>query len=104
MVWIHGSALLVGGASTYDGLVLSDLENVVVVTIRYRLASRDSSGDEHSWGNWGHLDQVAALRWVQGNTASFGGNPNSVTIFAESAGGESVSVLVKCSTVQSLMW
>uniref|UniRef100_A0A2K5DBV8 Carboxylic ester hydrolase n=1 Tax=Aotus nancymaae TaxID=37293 RepID=A0A2K5DBV8_AOTNA len=96
MVWIHGGGLFLGGASTYDGLALAAHENVVVVTIQYRLGIWGffSTGDEHSRGNWGHLDQLAALHWVQDNIASFGGNPGSVTIFGESAGGESVSVLV----------
>ncbi|XP_052022413.1 carboxylesterase 1C-like isoform X1 [Apodemus sylvaticus] len=96
MVWIHGGGLVIGGASTYDGLALSAHENVVVVTIQYRLGiwGLFSTGDEHSRGNWAHLDQLAALRWVQDNIANFGGNPDSVTIFGESAGGASVSVLV----------
>ena len=50
-----------------------------------------STGDEHARGYWGFLDQVAALRWVQQNIAHFGGNPDRVTIFGESAGGISVS-------------
>ncbi|XP_069312579.1 liver carboxylesterase 1-like isoform X1 [Eulemur rufifrons] len=104
MVWIHGGGLMVGGASTYDGLPLSAHENVVVVTIQYRLGIWGffSTGDEHSQGNWGHLDQVAALRWVQDNIANFGGNPGSVTIFGESAGGESVSVLVLSPLTKNL--
>ncbi|CAK6436599.1 unnamed protein product [Pipistrellus nathusii] len=104
MVWIHGGGLLVGGASTYDGLALSAHENVVVVTIQYRLGLWGffSTGDEHCPGNWGHLDQVAALRWVQENIASFGGDPGSVTIFGESAGGESVSVLVLSPLAKNL--
>ncbi|XP_040109948.1 liver carboxylesterase 1 isoform X2 [Oryx dammah] len=104
MVWIHGGALLMGGASTYDGLVLSAHENVVVVTIQYRLGIWGffSTGDEHSQGNWGHLDQVAALHWVQENIASFGGDPGSVTIFGESAGAESVSVLVLSPLAKNL--
>ncbi|KAJ1072844.1 hypothetical protein K5549_012070 [Capra hircus] len=98
MVWIHGGALLMGGASTYEGLVLSAHENVVVVTIQYRLGIWGffSTGDEHCRGNWGHLDQVAALQWVQENIASFGGDPGSVTIFGESAGaGKVLSPLAK---------
>uniref|UniRef100_A0A8C8W7H8 Carboxylic ester hydrolase n=1 Tax=Peromyscus maniculatus bairdii TaxID=230844 RepID=A0A8C8W7H8_PERMB len=96
MVWIHGGSLVAGGASTYDGLALSAHGNVIVVAIQYRLGIWGffSTGDEHSPGNWGHLDQVAALRWVQDNIVNFGGDPGSVTIFGESAGGESVSVLV----------
>ncbi|KAM6176706.1 liver carboxylesterase 1-like [Erethizon dorsatum] len=104
MVWIHGGGLVLGGASTYDGLALSAHENVVVVTIQYRLGIWGffSTGDEHSRGNWGHLDQVAALRWVQDNIANFGGNPGSVTIFGESAGGESVSILVLSPLTKNL--
>ncbi|KAM5262699.1 LOW QUALITY PROTEIN: liver carboxylesterase 1-like [Ctenodactylus gundi] len=104
MVWVHGGGLVVGGASTYDGLALSAHENVVVVTIQYRLGIWGffSTGDEHSRGNWGHLDQVAALQWVQDNIANFGGNPGSVTIFGESAGGESVSVLVLSPLAKNL--
>ncbi|XP_054308546.1 liver carboxylesterase 1 isoform X2 [Pongo pygmaeus] len=104
MVWIHGGGLMVGAASTYDGLALAAHENVVVVTIQYRLGIWGffSTGDEHSPGNWGHLDQLAALRWVQDNIASFGGNPGSVTIFGESAGGESVSVLVLSPLAKNL--
>ncbi|XP_014643887.1 PREDICTED: liver carboxylesterase 1-like [Ceratotherium simum simum] len=104
MVWIHGGGLMLGGASSYDGLALSAHENVVVVTIQYRLGIWGffSTGDEHSRGNWGHLDQVAALRWVQENIADFGGDPGSVTIFGESAGGESVSVLVLSPLAKNL--
>uniref|UniRef100_A0A8C4Y4L6 Carboxylic ester hydrolase n=1 Tax=Gopherus evgoodei TaxID=1825980 RepID=A0A8C4Y4L6_9SAUR len=96
MVWIHGGALVIGAASTYDGSALSAFENVVVVTVQYRLGILGyfSSGDEHARGNWGYLDQVAALQWIQENIEHFGGDPGSVTIFGESAGGFSVSALV----------
>ncbi|XP_013010430.1 cocaine esterase isoform X2 [Cavia porcellus] len=93
MVWIHGGALVIGTASMYDGSTLAAIGNVVVVTIQYRLGVLGffSTGDQHATGNWGYLDQVAALRWVQQNVAHFGGNPDRVTIFGTSAGGTSVS-------------
>ncbi|XP_051025152.1 pyrethroid hydrolase Ces2e-like [Acomys russatus] len=93
MVWIHGGALVVGMASMFDGSSLAAMEDVVAVAIQYRLGVLGffSTGDQHAKGNWGYLDQVAALRWVQQNIAHFGGNPDRVTIFGESAGGTSVS-------------
>ncbi|XP_015266581.1 PREDICTED: liver carboxylesterase 1 [Gekko japonicus] len=96
MVWIHGGGLLLGMASTYDGSALAAYEEVVVVAIQYRLGILGfySSGDTTARGNWGLLDQVAALQWVQENIADFGGDPGSVTIFGESAGGFSTCALV----------
>nr|XP_048292942.1 pyrethroid hydrolase Ces2a-like [Myodes glareolus] len=96
MVWIHGGALVGGMASITDGSMLAAIEDVVVVNIQYHLGVLGffSTGDQHARGNWGYLDQVAALRWVQQDIAHFGGNPDLVTIFGESAGGTSVSSLV----------
>ncbi|XP_059713765.1 fatty acyl-CoA hydrolase precursor, medium chain-like isoform X2 [Haemorhous mexicanus] len=96
IVWIHGGGLVLGAASSFDGSALAAFDNVVVVTIQYRLgiAGYFSTGDEHARGNWGYLDQVAALQWIQENIMHFGGDPGSVTIFGESAGGISVSALV----------
>ncbi|XP_031431607.1 cocaine esterase-like [Clupea harengus] len=96
MVWIHGGALVLGSASFYDGSVLAAYQNVVVVLIQYRLGMLGffSTGDDNAPGNMGFLDQVAALQWVQENIQSFGGDPSSVTIFGESAGGVSVSLQV----------
>ncbi|XP_076155267.1 fatty acyl-CoA hydrolase precursor, medium chain-like [Alosa pseudoharengus] len=96
MVWIHGGGFGIGCASTFDGSVLAAYQNVVVVTIQYRLGMLGffSTGDDNAPGNLGLLDQVAALEWVQKNIHSFGGDPSSVTIFGESAGGVSVSLLV----------
>ncbi|KAH0520551.1 Pyrethroid hydrolase Ces2e [Microtus ochrogaster] len=92
MVWIHGGALVIGMASMNDGSILAATEDVVVVIIQYRLGVLGffSTGDQHARGNWGYLDQVAALRWVQQNITHFGGNPDLVTIFGESAGGASI--------------
>ncbi|XP_073420917.1 fatty acyl-CoA hydrolase precursor, medium chain-like isoform X1 [Dendrobates tinctorius] len=96
MVFIHGGALLMGGAMMFEGSALSAHENVVVVSIQYRLGLLGflSTGDHRAPGNYGFLDQVEALQWVQENIAGFGGDPKSVTIFGESAGGVSISALV----------
>ncbi|KAH0517877.1 Liver carboxylesterase [Microtus ochrogaster] len=104
MVWIHGGALVAGMASGSDGSILAATEEVVVVTIQYRLGVLGffSTGDQNARGNWGYLDQVAALRWVQQKIAHFGGNPGQVTIFGGSAGGTSVSSLVVSPISQGL--
>ena len=102
MVWIHGGAYIAGSGSTsaYHGDRLAR-RGVVVVTINYRVGalgflahpelSAESPG--RASGNYGLLDQIAALRWVRDNIATFGGDPGNVTIFGESAGGGSVMLL-----------
>ncbi|KAM3608545.1 uncharacterized protein V6R79_000794 [Siganus canaliculatus] len=95
MVWIHGGGLAMGAASQYDGSPLAAYENVVMVIIQYRLGILGflSTGDQTCQGNWGLLDQLAALRWVQENIEAFGGDPQKVTVAGESAGGISASIL-----------
>lgn len=101
MVWIHGGALVVGAGSlpTYDGAPLAQ-RGAVVVTINYRLGhlgffAHPALDNDAPGGtvNYGLLDEIAALEWVQGNIAAFGGDPNNVMIFGESAGGQSVLAL-----------
>ncbi len=97
MVWIHGGGFTGGAASIYDGAVIAAKGHVIVVTINYRLnafgflalPSLDSERGNSS-GDYGLMDQQAALRWVRGNARAFGGDPRNVTIFGESAGGASV--------------
>ena len=97
MVWIHGGAFTIGSGSEiyYDGSNLASRGDVVVVTINYRLGAfgflhLPALGET----NFGMRDQVAALRWVQRNIASFGGDPDNVLIFGESAGGMSCGSLM----------
>ncbi|XP_006811998.2 fatty acyl-CoA hydrolase precursor, medium chain-like [Saccoglossus kowalevskii] len=93
MFWIHGGGFVIGsGTRMYESTILSSLNDVIVVTINYRLGALGflSTGDDVASGNYGLLDQVEALRWVQQNIAVFGGDPNTVTIFGESAGSVSV--------------
>src|SRR6266852_8638664 len=97
MVWIHGGALLVGESDDYDPVRLVQ-HGVVVVTINYRLGvlgflahpALSAESPVQASGNYGVMDQQAALRWLERNIASFGGDPRRVTIFGESAGGLSV--------------
>ena len=102
MVWIHGGAFRTGsGASPlYEGTTLAARGDVVVITINYRLGllgflghpdlAADAGGP---CANWGLLDCVEALRWVQAHGAAFGGDPSDVTIFGESAGAAAVALL-----------
>jgi para-nitrobenzyl esterase len=103
MVWIYGGGLKNGSASTplYAGDRLAR-RGVIVVTVNYRLgalgflAHPDLSGEspQHVSGNYGLLDQIAALHWVHRNIAAFGGDPASVTVFGQSSGSISISELV----------
>jgi para-nitrobenzyl esterase len=89
MVWFHGGSYTSGSANQYDGSALAR-RGVVVVTVNYRLGAFGFLAHPALSGNYGLLDQQAALRWVRANAAAFGGNPDSVTIFGESAGAGSV--------------
>ena len=93
MVWIHGGGFLMGNGHYYRGTRLSAAGDVIVVTINYRLGVFGFLTLFHpaARGNYGLWDQTMALEWVHDNIFSFGGNPESVTIFGESAGGMSVS-------------
>jgi para-nitrobenzyl esterase len=96
LVWIHGGGLVQDGARHYDGTKLA-ADGIVVVTINYRLGALGflahpalASRPGGAAGNYGLMDQQAALRWVQRNIARFGGDPHNVTIAGQSAGGLSV--------------
>jgi len=101
MVWIYGGGFLVGGSMganfldnyLYDGQEIADRGDVIVVTLGYRVGTLGflSTGDASMPGNYGLWDQHAAIAWVHRNIRNFGGNPDNITIFGESAGGASVS-------------
>jgi para-nitrobenzyl esterase len=103
LFWIHGGAFTAGAGSMdiYDGGPLAERGDAVVVTINYRLgalgyAYLGAHGGERigASANCGQLDQIAALRWVRDNIANFGGDPNNVTLFGESAGSMAVCTLL----------
>jgi para-nitrobenzyl esterase len=97
MVWIHGGAFVFGSGSFSSGVPFAR-QGVVLVTFNYRLGrlgffafpALSNEHPEEPKGNYAYMDQIAALKWVQQNIAAFGGDPNNVTIFGESAGGVSV--------------
>jgi para-nitrobenzyl esterase len=103
MVWIHPGGYQTGSGSTpgYDGEALAK-KGVVLVTINYRLGvfgffshpELTKESENHASGNYGLMDQVAALQWVQKNIAGFGGDPKRVTVFGDSAGSASISNLM----------
>jgi para-nitrobenzyl esterase len=111
LFWIHGGAFIAGSSSgpTTDGAALA-AQGVVVVSINYRLGpfgflalpalSRESP--QHASGNYGLLDQIAALGWVKRNVRAFGGDPGNVTIAGESAGAGSVAWLLASPLAKGL--
>ncbi len=110
MVFIHGGGFTSGSGSVflYRGGNLVRNGDAVVVTINYRLGAlgflghRRLADQDGLVGNWGMQDQVAALAWVRENIAAFGGDPDNVTIFGESAGGFSVAALLGCPAARGL--
>lgn len=103
MVWIHGGAFVRGANSvpTYDGSAFAR-DGVVVVGINYRLGVPGFAVLDGAPTNLGLRDQVAALEWVRDNVAAFGGRPDDVTIFGESAGGMSVATLMASPAARGL--
>ena len=104
MFWIHGGAFIMGGGidPMYDGSALARRGDIVVVTINYRLGALGYSYIPDVTVNAGHLDQILALKWVHDNIELFGGDPNNVTIFGESAGGYSVVALAAMPAANGL--
>lgn len=113
MVWIHGGQFLAGSGARYasweDGASLAG-KGVVLVTINYRLGllgfmshpELTAESPHRASGNYGILDAIAALQWVQRNIRAFGGNPGNVTVFGQSAGAEIVSILLAAPEAKGL--
>jgi len=96
MIWIHGGSLVTGGGGFYDPTRIIEQSGVIVVTINYRVglfgffAHPAIDAEGHLNGNYGLMDQQVAMQWVKRNINAFGGDPNRITIFGESAGGQSI--------------
>ncbi|CAH1248653.1 NLGN4X [Branchiostoma lanceolatum] len=100
MCFFHGGSYRhgTGSAILYDGRILANKTNTVVVTTNYRVGAFGflvtGEGEDDARGNYGTLDQIEALKWVQQNIADFGGDKDKVTIFGQSSGSDSVAVLL----------
>ncbi|MCW6004402.1 carboxylesterase family protein [Micromonospora sp. CPCC 205371] len=93
LVWLHGGGFVSGAAREYDGARLATSGRLMVVTVNYRLGALgflSSPALDTSGGNYGLMDQAAALRWVRDNAARFGGDPHNVTLAGQSAGARAV--------------
>ena len=103
LVWIHGGSFMNGSGSVgaYDGTAFAR-DGVVCVTVNYRLAAEGFLYLDDGIANLGLLDQLAALRWVQGNISVFGGDPARVTVAGESAGAMSVTTLLSMPLAEGL--
>ena len=111
MVWIHGGGWTSGASSngTYDGFAFAD-KGVVLVSVNYRMnafgfmahPALSAESERGVSGNYGILDHIAALEWVRDNISGFGGDPDNVTIFGESAGGASVYALLATPLAEGL--
>uniref|UniRef100_A0AAQ5Y9M2 Carboxylesterase type B domain-containing protein n=1 Tax=Amphiprion ocellaris TaxID=80972 RepID=A0AAQ5Y9M2_AMPOC len=96
MLFIHGGSYMEGSGNMFDGSVLAAYGNVIVVTMNYRLGVLGflSTGDQSAKGNYGLLDQIQALRWLNENIGHFGGDPERITIFGSGAGAACVNLLI----------
>jgi para-nitrobenzyl esterase len=110
MVWIHGGSNTNGSGAIYNGAAFAR-DGVVTVTINYRMgpfgffahpALTAAAGPNEPLANYGLMDQTAALRWVQANIASFGGDPKKVTVFGESAGAIDIYALLGLKSSKGL--
>ncbi|XP_067257894.1 neuroligin-2a isoform X6 [Chanodichthys erythropterus] len=96
MMFIHGGSYMEGTGNMFDASVLAAYGNVIVVTMNYRLGVLGflSTGDQSAKGNYGLLDQIQALRWLNENIGHFGGDPERITIFGSGAGASCVNLLI----------
>ena len=107
MVWIHGGSNVSGSSNLYDASRLAAHENVIIIGVQYRLGplgwfSHELFDGEGEGANFGTQDIIAALQWVKQNAANFGGNPDLVTLFGESAGGHNVVTMLAAPSAKGL--